>query len=90
MLTALGQNMQLHLMFNLGQRLRAITMGVVFAKILRRKASHLDSGEALNLVSNDSQRWLEAAPLLNQVTCFALFFCSMTKCELMIYMINVT
>ncbi|CAD7948622.1 unnamed protein product [Amoebophrya sp. A25] len=61
------QNMNLHLMYNIGQRLRARTIQLVWMKILTSHAATLDQGLALNLIANDAQRFVEVAPLFQMV-----------------------
>eukprot|EP00392_Amoebophrya_sp_AT5.2_P000981 g983.t1 len=60
-------NLSQHLTMNIGQRLRAMTILLVWNKILKTNSANLDHGLALNLIASDSQRWVEVAPLMQQV-----------------------
>eukprot|EP00395_MALV-II_sp_L67-2_P000246 gene247-16_t len=53
-------------MQRVGQRLKARTTMVVFEKVLT-SAQGFDTGMALNLISSDSQRWIEAGPFAHYV-----------------------
>jgi len=55
-----------YFMSNVAQRLRALTIQLVFTKTLDRGSQNFDASEALNLIATDSQRWLECIPMLNQ------------------------
>ncbi|CAD7926195.1 unnamed protein product [Amoebophrya sp. A120] len=60
-------NLSLHLMMNIGQRLRALSIQLVWKRILETNSADLDQGLALNLIASDSQRWVEVAPLFQQM-----------------------
>ena len=64
--TGVCNNLALHVAFNIGQRSRALAQAPVFKKALRLRQI-ADTKRILNLMVSDSQRFLETAPLFNQV-----------------------
>lgn len=64
--TGVCNNLALHVAFNIGQRSRALVQALVFKKVFRLRQI-ADTGRILNLMVSDSQRFLETAPLFNQL-----------------------